>query len=330
MSEVFYYIKNGENITGPFPAGQLRDMIQNNILPSSIMISENRIYWNSAAKILLNEKDETTQTVTFKLPPEKQVVKAQTAVEIIPENPPAPILPAEEPALQETVKDDSAEQDSLQDKCIIIPNPIYATFSMLYNAPSYLKNMHASIKYDYTFPTEPKSSAAQFSLLTVCGCIFIEFVAIFFMMFSMISDKALSFMTCSIMAIMVMGLLLILENICFSAAAKQKKLFDRFVLLMQMQLSSFYAFMVGMVLFAVRETSLKALPLYLQIITILFVLAVSAAGMINMGTGMYYAAKNLFKFKMAGRIAAIAVTELQWILFLVAVANFSHSLSSFF
>ena len=132
MADKYYYIKRESDIVGPFSTAQIMNMIQEQILSRDTMLSENRIYWNTAEEILFPKK-EVPKTTIFSVPKPKKEKTVEKEKVILKDEEAVPFI------LPEKNTEKSVSKN--------IPDPVSATFSMIWNAPQYLKNMESLKKF---------------------------------------------------------------------------------------------------------------------------------------------------------------------------------------
>ena len=328
MSE-FYYIKRDDGVSGPFSAVQLTDMIKEQILPENVMISENRIYWNTAAKLLLHKDEvksvsvmpeETSVPETY-FPIEKEKTVEQKAESVVLKNDEEPVkfeLPSENRKTEVVVNSAS------------VPDPISATFSMVWNAPLYLKNMDLMMQYDNLYPTEKQSDALKFSSRTVILCAVSEFIMVMTLFGLFLPQYFLPVFVSVILIMFCQAMLIFLENLCMAAIAHKKKLFENSVLLMQFQLISFTTFVTAVPLSAVIYDTHNSINIVLKMIIYVFSIAAAFFGMYNMSNGLYRAMNDIFKFQTTSVISMIMMNIFQWALLTTAIFKLVSFLKSIF
>lgn len=316
MSEKYYYIKQDSGITGPFSAYQIIEIINSGILSEDVMISENRIYWNSAANILLpkkQKKDNEPRTVALKLkpletePPQPAAQKTETASPIVlkdDEKAVPFILPETSPAIPKT---------------IFVPDPVSVTFSMVWNAPRYLKNMEQIINYDNLHPNERNSEAVKYSARTAMLCVLTEFIMTMTLCGILLRQYFIAILIAILLIMICQAFLIFLENLCMAAIAHKKKLFEPSVLIMQLQLAAFTAFMAALPLGALTADTQNSTHIAWKIIAYIFCFAAAVAGMTNMSCGLFRAMTDIFNFQTTSKISLIMLNILQWLLLTAAI-----------
>ena len=162
----FYYIKRNDNITGPFSEIQLKNMFVKNILDNNTLISDDRIKWSTFSSVFVPKEPET---VYMELPVKPVVEEPATVYLELPPNK-KEIIQEEEEITEEDVPEEEEnaepEDDVMPD---VIPDPVYITFSMIWNAPAYIRNMH----YMYNLE-ESRSSAMKFTLSVIALSVVLE------------------------------------------------------------------------------------------------------------------------------------------------------------
>ena len=295
MADKYYYIKRGSDIVGPFGTAQIINMIQEQILDKNTMISENRIYWNTAEEILFPKK-EVPKTTIFSVPKPKKEKTVEKEKVVLKDEEEVPfILPEEKTKI-------SAPKN--------IPDPVSATFKMIWHAPQYLKNMEKLHKFQ---------QAASFSNRTVLLCIITEAVMAITLFALLLREYFIAILIASVLVMLCQFLLIFLENLCMSAIARRDKLFENSVLLMQFQLISFTTFMTAVPFAAIAADTNNTLHIALKIGIIIFGTLSAICGMCNMSCGLYRATTDIFKFQMTSKISLIMLNTVQWLVFTTAI-----------
>ncbi len=295
MADKYYYIKRESDIVGPFSTAQIMNMIQEQILSRDTMLSENRIYWNTAEEILFPKK-EVPKTTIFSVPKPKKEKTVEKEKVVLKDEEEVPFI------LPEKNTEKSVSKN--------IPDPVSATFSMIWNAPQYLKNMELLKKF---------KQAASFSTRTVLLCIITEAVMAITLFALLFREYLLEILLASVFVMLCQFLLIFLENLCMSAIAHKDNLFENSVLLMQFQLISFTTFMTSVPFAAVASDTNNSLHIALKIGIIIFCAVSAIFGMSSMSCGLYRATTDIFNFQMTSKISLIMLNIVQWLVFTTAI-----------
>lgn len=306
MAEKFYYIKHDSGVKGPFHAHQIIEMIEEQLLSKDVMISENRIYWNTAEEVLKLKKEEAPKTVAFPQPsrPRPAENNSKSAVILKEYETAVPFI------LPQTVSDKSAHPKA-------VPDPVSATFSMIWNAPEYLKNMYMIFEL---YP-DRSNETVKYSAYTLILCMLTEFIMAITLFGLFLRKYFLPVMIAIVLIMLCQMLLIFLENLCMAAIARRKKLFEPPVLIMQMQSVTFTTFMTALPLSALLADTHDTISIVWKIIVSIFCFASAIAGMANMNWGLFRAMTDIFDFQLTSKISLIMLNTVQWLLLTAAIFN---------
>lgn len=315
----FYYIKRNDNITGPFSEIQLKNMFVKNILDNNTLISDDRIKWSTFSSVFVPKEPET---VYMELPVKPVVEEPATVYLELPPNK-KEIIQEEEEITEEDVPEEEEnaepEDDVMPD---VIPDPVYTTFSMIWNAPAYIRNMH----YMYSLE-ESRSSAMKFTLSVIALSVVLEIFVCGMLFFFADRNLCIAGITSILLTAVMTILILLLENLCIASIVKYEKMLNHFQLFMQINLFAFSAFVCGMPLAGLAAANTAVSPA-LKAVCIAYAALTGTACMINMGAGIVHVSKKFFKMHNFSSIFAAILNIVLWFLMLLTGCKITEFLKN--
>ena len=303
----YYYIKRNENITGPFSEIQLKNMFVKNILDNNTLISDDRIKWLTFSSVFVPAEPAT---VYMQLPEKPEIAEPDTVyLELPPKH--KEVIPEEEEITEEEDNPENEEIEEEDDMPEFLPDPVYTTFSMIWNAPAYIRNMHymCSLK-------ESRSSAMKFTLSVISLSFVLEILICGMLFFFADRNLCIAGMTSILLTAILTILLLLLENLCIAAIVKYEKMLNHFLLFMQINLFAFSAFVCGMPLAGLAAADTAVSPA-LKAICITYAALTGTACMINMGAGIIHVSRNFFKMHNFSSIFAAILNVVLWFIMIL-------------
>ena len=288
----FFYIKNRQNVIGPFTPEQISGMLRKHLLSHNDLISENRIAWKTVKEVFFPDTEVSPEP-----PREPDLLKK---VEATPE------------PLEKKIEKTAAEKKPLMilPGVISLPDPVCATIALLWNSPRHLQHLYIMLT-----DTDPilKKRDRTYSLLTLGALLFMVFLLFISLTFVMVPELCGKLSLMLILLFIGSNLLLFLESLLLSAAAKLPQLLELPLVILLIEVYCFGIFTAGLPVCGLFAGGISACPWYWHLPVWLTAASIVIGSIGNLACGMFYLNRRVFNFKRINMVWVVILFVFQFL-----------------